>query len=358
MTAPRKRILTGDRPTGPLHIGHYVGSLKNRVALQHEYETYVLIADVQALTDNFERPETLAANVREVTLDYLAVGIDPETATIALQSMIPEIHELAIYFLNLVSLGRLVKNPTVKTEIEQRGFGRAAKDATGRADEELGVAGNVPVGFLCYPLHQVADITVFGAHLVPVGADQKPMIELAREVARRFNRLYAGRGASILVEPQGLYGDVARLPGIDGQAKMSKSLGNAIYLKDDADTVRKKIRRMYTDPNRLHADTPGTVEGNPVFIYHDAFNPDRAQVDELKERYRRGAVRDVEVKDLLAEVMNRFLDPIRERRAAYEADLARVDAIIQEGTARARAVARQTMERVRAAMKINYFAAP
>jgi len=348
----RKRILTGDRPTGPLHLGHYVGSLKNRVALQHEYETYVLIADVQALTDNFDRPEMLGQNVREVVMDYLAVGIDPDVATIVLQSMTPEIHELAIYYMNLVTLSRLTRNPTVKAEITQRSFGKGEFD-----DEEehrlaaLGINPQVPVGFLAYPIHQAADITAFNAHLVPVGADQAPMIEQTREIVRRFNALYG----ETLVEPSALIGEVERLPGTDGAPKMSKSLGNCIYLKDPADEVERKVRGMYTDPKRIRADIPGTVEGNPVFAYHDAFNPNLDEVNDLKDRYRAGTVGDVEVKKKLAAALNALLDPIRERRARYEAKPKQIDEIIVEGTRRGRKRSSAVLGAVRDAMKVNYF---
>lgn len=329
----KKRILTGDRPTGRLHLGHYVGSLLNRVALQEEYETFILIADVQALTDHFEHPEILRQNIREVVKDYLAVGINPEKSAILVQSMTPEIAELAIYYLNLVTVARLQRNPTVKDEMKQKGF------------EE-----NLPAGFLVYPVHQAADITIFSADLVPVGKDQLPMIEQTVEIVRRFNTLYG----KVLVEPQAKIGEFARLPGIDGQAKMSKSLGNAIYLGDDAKTVESKVMKMYTDPTRLRATDPGHVEGNPVFTYHDAFNPDQAEVADLKARYVKGAVGDVEVKKKLAAALNTFLSPIRDRRAKYDQNEKAIDEIIMEGTARARKVAQETMRKVRAAMKIDY----
>jgi tryptophanyl-tRNA synthetase len=328
-----KRILTGDRPTGPLHLGHYVGSLQNRVKLQHEYDTYVLIADVQALTDNFEHPEMLEANIFEVALDYLAVGIDPEKTKIVVQSMVPELAELTIYFMNLVTVATLERNPTVKEEIKQRNFVKG-----------------VPVGFWSYPISQAADITIFKADLVPVGEDQLPMIEQAREIARRFNRLYT----KVLIEPRAMLGAMARLPGTDGGSKMSKSLGNCIYLGDPAESVRKRVMSMFTDPKRIHPTDPGTVEGNPVFTYHDVFNPNKAEVEELKERYRKGTVGDVEVKQRLYEALNVFLTPIRERRAEYAATPKRVHEIIMEGTRRGRDVARATMEEVRSAMKIGY----
>jgi len=328
-----KRILTGDRPTGALHLGHYVGSLQNRVKLQHEYDTYILIADVQALTDNFEHPEQLEANIFEVALDYLAVGLDPEKVKIVVQSMVPELTELTIYFMNLVTVATLERNPTVKDEIKQRGFKRG-----------------VPVGFWSYPISQAADITIFKAHLVPVGDDQLPMIEQAREIVRRFNSLYA----KVLVEPKALLGQVARLPGTDGNAKMSKSLKNCIYLGDPPQLLRKRVMSMYTDPTRIHPTDPGHVEGNPVFTYHDAFNPDKAEVEELKTRYRKGTVGDVEVKERLYKALNELLTPIRERRASFAAKPKVVEEIIVEGTRKGRAVAQETMEQVRAAMKISY----
>jgi tryptophanyl-tRNA synthetase len=329
-----KRILTGDRPTGRLHLGHYVGSLQNRVRLQHEYDTYILIADVQALTDNFEHPEMLRQNVFEVALDYLAVGLDPERVKIVVQSMVPELAELTIYFMNLVTVATLERNPTVKEEIKQRNFKRG-----------------VPVGFWSYPISQAADITIFKAHLVPVGEDQLPMIEQAREIVRRFNGLYG----KVLIEPKAMLGEVARLPGTDGGAKMSKSLGNCIYLSDPPDVLRKRVMSMFTDPTRIHPTDPGHVEGNPVFTYHDSFNPDKAEVDELKDRYRKGTVGDVEVKQRLFAALDNFLTPIRERRAQYESNPNRVREIILDGTAKARAVAKQTMKDVRAAMKLAYF---
>ncbi|MFQ5597675.1 MAG: tryptophan--tRNA ligase [Nitrospiria bacterium] len=329
----RKRILTGDRPTGRLHLGHYVGSLANRVKLQDDYETYILIADMQALTDHFEHPEILKENIREVVKDYLSVGIDPEKSTLLVQSLIPEISELALYYLNLVTVARLQRNPTVKEEMKQKGFQK-----------------NLPAGFLIYPVHQAADITAFQADLVPVGKDQLPMIEQTNEIVRRFNTLYK----DVITEPEGLVGDIARLPGTDGKAKMSKSIGNTIFLADDAKTVKKKVMQMYTDPTRLRATDPGHVEGNPVFTYHDAFNPDQDEVDDLKDRYRKGKVGDVEVKRRLCEVLNLFLDPIREKRAEYEEKANRIDELLMLGTSRARKVAQETLSHVRSAMQIDY----
>jgi tryptophanyl-tRNA synthetase len=328
-----KRILTGDRPTGPLHLGHYVGSLQNRVRLQHDYDTYILIADIQALTDNFEHPEKLETNVFEVALDYLAVGLDPERIKIVVQSMVPELSELTTYFMNLVTVATLERNPTVKDEIKQRNFKRG-----------------VPVGFWSYPISQAADIAIFKAELVPVGEDQLPMIEQTREIVRRFNSLYK----KVLVEPRAMLGQMARLPGTDGGAKMSKSLGNCIYLGDPTETVRKRVMSMFTDPTRIHPTDPGHVEGNPVFTYHDVFNPDKAEVEELKERYRKGTVGDVEVKQKLYDALEAFLRPIRERRGEFAAKPARVREIIMEGTRKGRVVAQSTMDEVRAAMKLDY----
>jgi tryptophanyl-tRNA synthetase len=330
----KRRILTGDRPTGRLHIGHYVGSLEARVRLQHEYETFILIADAQALTDSFERPAHVAANVREVVLDYLSVGLEPEAVTIIIQSMVPEIAELTLFFLNLVTAARLQRNPTVKQEMRQKGFGA-----------------NVPAGFLCYPVSQAADIAVFGAHLVPVGEDQLPVLEQTREIIRRFNSLYG----EVLIEPEPLVGRFARLPGIDGKEKMSKSLGNTINLSDDPETVRRQVMRMYTDPTRIRPTDPGHVEGNSVFIYHDAFNPNRAEVEELKERYRAGRVGDVEVKQRLVSALEAFLAPIRERRRYFEQRPDDVEALLRVGTHQGREVARETMALVRKAMRLDYF---
>jgi tryptophanyl-tRNA synthetase len=328
-----KRILTGDRPTGPLHLGHYVGSLQNRVKLQNEYDTFVLIADVQALTDNFEHPENLAGNLFEVALDYLAVGLDPEKVKFVVQSMVPELTELTIYFMNLVTVATLERNPTVKEEIKQRNFVKG-----------------VPVGFWSYPISQAADITIFKADLVPVGEDQLPMIEQAREIVRRFNRLYG----KVLIEPRAMLGAVARLPGTDGGAKMSKSLGNCIYLGDSPEAVRKRVMSMFTDPTRIHPTDPGHVEGNPVFTYHDVFNPNKAEVEDLKERYRLGTVGDVEVKQRLYDALIEFLTPIRERRVEYQSKPKQVYEIIAEGTRQGRALAQATMEEIRTAMKITY----
>ncbi len=330
----KKRILTGDRPTGPLHLGHYAGSLKARVEFQDEYDEYVLIADVQALTDNFEHPEKVRKNVMEVALDYLSVGIDPKKATIVLQSLIPEIAELTVYFLNLTTISRLQQNPTVKSEIKEKGFEKS-----------------VPAGFLMYPVSQAADIAAFGAHFVPVGEDQLPMIEQAREIVRKFNRLYG----KTLIEPKEILSDFSRLPGIDGKAKMSKSLGNVINLSDSPEAVRKQVMKMYTDPTRIRATDPGHIEGNVVFIYHDAFNPNKNEVAEMKEKYKKGKISDVEVKEKLSETLNDFLEPIRKKRKEYEKDLSEVQNIIVKGVEKGREIAAQTLSKVRRAMKIDYF---
>ncbi|MUL38164.1 tryptophan--tRNA ligase [Gloeocapsopsis dulcis] len=338
----QKRILTGDRPTGKLHLGHYVGTLQNRVKLQYDYETYILIADAQALTDNFATPERLKANIREVMLDYLAVGLDPNRCCFVVQSMVPEIAELTILYMNLVTTARLERNPTVKDEIRHKGM-----DST------------VTAGFLCYPVSQAADITIFGAHCVPVGADQAPMLEQTQEIVDRFNYLYG----ETLVRPEPLYSNYRRLIGIDGQAKMSKSLGNAIYLSDDAATVSRKVMNMFTDPNRIHGTEPGQIEDNPVFTYHDAFNPNQERVAQLKELYRHGGVTpegkpilgDVQVKRELSTVLNQFLEPIREKRAKFEQEEDYIWDVLQKGTVRARIRAQEVMDGVRSAMKIRYF---
>jgi tryptophanyl-tRNA synthetase len=331
-----------------LHLGHYVGSLANRVKLQDEYETYILIADVQALTDNFETPEMLRQNIREVVLDYLAVGLDPTKCAFVIQSLVPEIAELTVFYLNLVTVARLQRNPTVKDEMQQKGYGD-----------------NVTAGFLCYPISQVADITAFGAHLVPVGEDQRPMIEQTQEIVDKFNRLY-GDGGEVLVRPEGMYSEFGRLPGTDGAAKMSKSVGNVISLCDDEKTVTQKVMGMFTDPNRLTGKEPGNVEGNPVFTYHDAFNLDGARVAELKELYRRGGenekgkplLGDVQVKRELATALNAFLEPIRTRREEFARDADYVEDVVREGTRRGRERAAEVMEQVRGAMKIDYLRQP
>ncbi|HEX9023050.1 MAG TPA: tryptophan--tRNA ligase [Geobacteraceae bacterium] len=328
-------VLTGDRPTGPLHLGHYVGSLRTRLELQREHRQYVMIADGQALTDNAADPARVRANVLEVALDYLAVGLDPQATTIFIQSLVPELFELTAYYLNLVTVARLQRNPTVKDEIAQRRFG-----------------GAIPAGFLCYPVSQAADITAFKADLVPVGIDQLPMIEQAAELVRSFNRTY---GSPVLVEPKALLSAVTRLPGTDGRGKMSKSLGNAIYLGDSAETVRQKVRRMFTDPGHLRVEDPGTVEGNPVFAYLDAFDPDVESLDALKEHYRRGGLGDTEVKRRLLDVLLPQLDLIRVRRHEFARDPGAVMEMLREGSNKARAVAARTLAEVRRAMHIDYF---
>ena len=332
----KKRILTGDRPTGKLHVGHYLGSLKNRVALQDEYETFIMVADVQALTDNFDNPQKVHDNVVEVTMDNLAVGLDPKNVTFFIQSEIPEIAELTVFFMNLVTMARLMRNPTVKDEIVQKGFG----DST-------------PVGFVNYPISQAADILFLKANLVPVGEDQLPMIEQTREIARRFNQIYG----TVFPEPDAKIGEIARLVGTDGNAKMSKSIGNTIYLSDTEEEVNKKVMSMYTDPTRIKATDPGKVEGNPVFMYLDAFAKDSEllKIEEYKSRYKEGTVGDVEVKKYLAGIMNEFLTPIREKRKQYEQNPELVKQILKEGTEKVRKEAQKTMQEVKKAMKINYF---
>lgn len=330
----KKRILTGDRPTGKMHLGHFVGSLKNRVKLQDSYDQFIEIADVQALTDNFDNPQKVRDSVKNVLLDYLSVGIDSKKSTIFIQSQIPEIAELTVFYLDLVTLERVLRNPTVKEEIKQKGFEK-----------------NIPAGFAMYPVSQAADITVFNANLVPVGEDQLPMIEQTREIVRKFNSLYG----ETFVEPEALVGEVKRLPGIDGNAKMGKSLGNAIYLSDSEEELKKKVMSMYTDPTRIHPTDPGKIEGNPVFIYHDVFNPNKTEVEDLKERYKTGKVGDVEVKEKLFVALNDFLKPIREKRAEYVGKDELLDQILIEGIAEAREVAKDTMNKVRSAMKIDYF---
>ena len=354
-----KIILTGDRPTGKLHLGHYVGSLRRRVELQNsgEFEKiFIMIADAQALTDNADNPEKVRQNIIEVALDYLACGLDPERATLFIQSQIPELCELAFYYMNLVTVARLQRNPTVKAEIQLRGF------SENNAENDLQRQG-IPVGFFTYPISQASDITAFRATIVPAGEDQEPMLEQTREIVHKFNAVYG----PTLVEPEILLPQNAacmRLPGTDGKAKMSKSLGNCIYLSDSAEEVRKKVMGMYTDPDHLRVEDPGKVEGNTVFTYLDAFSrpehfskylPEYASLDELKAHYRRGGLGDVKVKRLLIAILNEMLDPIRERRRHYETRIGEVYDILREGSAKARAAAAETLADVRAAMKINYF---
>lgn len=335
----KKVILTGDRPTGKLHVGHYIGSLKNRVLLQNsgEYHPYIMIADTQALTDNARDPEKIRASLIQVALDYLAVGIDPEISTIFVQSQISALFELTAYYMDLVTVSRLERNPTVKAEIKQKGF-----------DD------SIPVGFLNYPVSQAADITAFKATLVPVGDDQEPMLEQAREIVRTFNRVYH---SNVLVEPEGYFPEKGqgRLPGLDGNAKMSKSLGNAIYLSDDAATVQKKVMSMYTDPAHIHVEDPGKVEGNTVFTYLDIFDPDKNKVAELKEEYQKGGLGDVKIKRYLNTVLENELEPIRQRRARYEQNQDEVYEMLIEGSKKANEVANQTLDEVRDAIGLNYF---
>ena len=345
----KKVILTGDRPTGRLHVGHYVGSLSERVKLQNSVnydEIYIMIADAQALTDNAEHPEKVRQNIIQVALDYLACGIDPDKSTIFIQSMVPELTELTFYYMNLVTVARVQRNPTVKSEIQMRNF-----------------EASIPVGFFCYPISQAADITAFRATAVPVGEDQLPMLEQCKEIVHKFNTVYG----ETLTEPEIVLPSnkaCLRLPGIDGKAKMSKSLGNCIYLSDEADEVKKKVMSMFTDPNHLRVQDPGNVDGNPVFIYLDAFCkpeyfpeflPDYQNLDELKDHYKRGGLGDVKVKKFLNNVLQAELGPIRERRKMWEQRIPDVYDILREGSKVAEAKAAETLRDVKASMKINYF---
>ncbi len=345
----KKVILTGDRPTGRLHVGHYVGSLSERVKLQNsgQYdEIYIMIADAQALTDNAEHPEKVRQNIIQVALDYLACGIDPDKSTIFIQSMIPELTELTFYYMNLVTVSRVQRNPTVKAEIQMRNF-----------------EASIPVGFFCYPISQAADITAFGATHVPVGEDQLPMLEQCKEIVHKFNTVYG----ETLTDPQIVLPSnkaCLRLPGIDGKAKMSKSLGNCIYLSDEAEDVKKKVMSMFTDPNHLRVEDPGKVDGNPVFIYLEAFSrpehfeeflPDYKNLEELEDHYRRGGLGDVKVKKFLNNVMQAELAPIRERRKAWEARIPDIYDILKAGSAVAEKKAAETMTAVKKAMQIDYF---
>lgn len=344
-----KIILTGDRPTGRLHVGHYVGSLRRRVELQNsgEYDKiFIMIADAQALTDNFENPDKVRENIVEVALDYLSCGLDPARSTMLIQSQIPELTELTFYYMNLVTVSRLQRNPTVKNEIQMRNF-----------------EASIPVGFFNYPISQAADITAFKATTVPVGEDQLPMLEQAREIVHKFNSVYA----PVLVEPQALISQNAaclRLPGVDGKAKMSKSLGNCIYLADSPEDVKKQVMSMYTDPEHLMVSDPGHLEGNTVFTYLDAFCldehferylPEYSCLQELKDHYTRGGLGDVKVKKLLCNVMQEELEPIRQRRREYEKDIPEIYNILKKGSEAAREAAAQTLSQVKSAMRINYF---
>ena len=342
-------ILTGDRPTGKLHIGHYVGSLRNRVELQNSGEfdeIYIMIADAQALTDNFDNPEKVRQNIIEVALDYLSAGLDPEKSTILIQSQIPELTEMTFYYMNLVTVARVQRNPTVKAEIQQKNF-----------------ENSIPMGFFSYPISQAADITAFKGTVVPAGEDQEPMLEQTREIVRKFNSIYG----NVLVEPQILLPkkqSQLRLPGTDGKAKMSKSLGNCIYLSDSEETVRKKVMSMFTDPDHLRVEDPGKVEGNPVFIYLEAFATDESfaefwpeynNLQELEEHYKKGGLGDVKVKKFLNKVLQAELSPIRERRARYEKDIPGVFAMLEEGSRKAEKKAAQTLAEMKHAMQIDYF---
>ena len=344
-----KVILTGDRPTGKLHLGHYIGSLRRRVELQEagDYDKmFVFMADVQALTDNADNPEKIRQSIVNVALDWLSAGLNPEKCTLFIQSQIPELAELTTYLMNLITVSRVQRNPTVKTEIKMRNF-----------------EANIPLGFFCYPVSQAADITLFKSTTVPAGEDQEPMLEVTRELVRRFNQTYA----EVLVEPNIMLPEnqtARRLPGTDGKEKMSKSLGNCIYLSDDAETVWQKVRSMYTDPQHINLNDPGHVEGNAVFTYLDAFSkdehfaeylPEYKNLDELKDHYRRGGLGDMKCKKLLNQILNEFLEPMRQRRHEFEKDIPEIYHILRKGTEKARETDAKTMSEVRAAMKINYF---
>lgn len=330
-----KRVLTGDRPTGRLHLGHFVGSIQNRLALQNESDdVFYMIADVQALTDNADNPEKVRDHVREVVIDNLSCGIDPKKTTIFIQSMIPQIAELTVFFLNLVTVARLKRNPTVKDEMKQKGYGDT-----------------VPAGFLMYPVSQAADILFLKANTIPVGTDQLPMIEQTNEIVDTFNRYYGETFQKV----KAVQSDFGRVPGIDGKAKMSKSLNNAIYLSDDETTITKKVMAMYTDPNHIHVDQPGQVKGNVVFTYLDIFDENKAEVEALKKQYQRGGLGDVAIKKRLIGVLNAFLEPIREKRAYYENNPDLIDQIIKDGITKTQKIAETYMVEIRKNMKINYF---
>ncbi len=329
-----KIILTGDRPTGQLHLGHYVGSLENRVRLQADHQQFIMIADMQALTDNADNPEKVRNNVVEVALDYLAAGLDPAQTTMFVQSAIPELAELTMFYLNLVTVARLQRNPTVKSEMQQKGYGA-----------------DVPAGFLMYPVSQAADITAFKAGIVPVGEDQLPVIEQTNEIVRKFNSIYG----DVLVETKGLLSTHTRLAGLDGKAKMSKSLGNCIYLADDADTLKKKVMAMFTDPDHLRVEDPGKIEGNMVFSYLDVFDSNKDHVAELKAHYQRGGLGDVKVKRYLLEILEAKFGPVRDRRAEFAKDKTEVMNMLRLGSQKAKAVAAQTLLEVRRAIGVEYF---
>jgi tryptophanyl-tRNA synthetase len=328
-----KVLLTGDRPSGKLHLGHYVGSLQNRVILQHQYESYIMVADVQALTDNFENPELIKKSIYDIATDYLSVGIDPEIAVIYVQSQVPEVAELTIYYMNLVTLSRLERNPTVKVELAQKGMGDS-----------------VSAGFLCYPINQAADITAFEAEIIPVGEDQRPMIEQTNEIVRRFNKVY---NVPLLKECEALIGKSGRLPGIDGKRKASKSLNNAIYLCDERDVLKEKVFAMYTDPDHIKVSDPGKVEGNAVFAYLKVFHEDQEELRDLEEHYRRGGLGDVSLKSILFDDLEKMLFPIRTRRATVSKDL--IFDVLQTGSRKAKERAALTLQKVREAIGIDYF---
>ncbi len=329
----KKIILTGDRPTGKLHLGHYIGSLKSRVELQDKYQQYILVADVQALTDNAEDPQKVRDNVIELLLDYLAVGIDPNKTVICIQSMLPAIAELTIFYLNLVTVARLERNPTVRQELKLRNFD-----------------GVIPAGFLTYPVSQAADITAFGAHFVPAGDDQSPMIEQTCEIVRKFNSIYE----EVLVEPQIVLSKTPRLVGTDGKNKMSKSLGNTIYLSDSAEEIERKVMNMFTDPNHLNVSDPGNTKDNPVFIYLDAFGEDKEKIEAMKAHYEKGGLGDVKVKRYLNEVLQNLIAPIRKKREILEKDISSVYRVAFDGTEKAQILTSETLRKVKNAMKINY----
>lgn len=331
----KKTILTGDRPTGKLHLGHYIGSLENRVKMQHECNQFIMIADMQALTDNFDNPQKVRDNILELALDYISVGLDPKINTIFIQSSVPEISDLTMFYMNLVTVARLQRNPTVKTEIAQKGFEKS-----------------LPAGFLIYPVSQAADITAFKAQLVPVGEDQLPMIEQTNEIVRKFNHTYK---TNVLVECEAVLSKTRRLMGTDGNTKMSKSLNNAIYLSDTPQDVQKKVMGMMTDPSHLRIEDPGKVEGNPVFEYLTVFDKDKEGLDDLKKRYQKGGVGDVEVKKRLIAVLENFLAPIREKRAQAAKDPQAIMDMLKEGGEKARQAAQKTLKEVKEAMNINYF---
>lgn len=330
----KKRILTGDRPTGRLHIGHLLGSLQNRVKLQDEYDEYIIIANIQALSDNFDNPVKVRENIEELLCDYYASGLDFKKATVFIQSEVPEIHEIFVYLSNFATVQQIQHNPTIKTEMAQKGM-----------------ENSTPLGFFFYPIHQTADILCVNADLVPVGKDQSPMVEDTRELARKFNKTY---GVDILNQPQVLLGTEINVPGIDGNEKMGKSLNNCIFLSDSEEELRKKIFRVYTDPDRIHATDPGKVEGNVAFIYHDLFNPDKEEVEEMKKRYREGKIKDIEVKERLFEVMNRLLTPIREKR--YEGEKMKKEflEIAMEGSKKVSKIARETADKMKEAMLLKF----